>query len=34
MSTSVDIATGVRSFRIEIADEQIDDLRRRIMATH
>jgi pimeloyl-ACP methyl ester carboxylesterase len=33
MSTSVDTATGIRSFRIEIAAEQIDDLRRRITAT-
>ena len=33
MSTTVDTATEFRSFRIEIPDEQIDDLRRRIAAT-
>jgi pimeloyl-ACP methyl ester carboxylesterase len=33
MTTAVDTATDVRTFRIEIADEQIDDLRRRIAAT-
>jgi Epoxide hydrolase N terminus len=32
MST-VDTATGIRSFHIEIPDEQIDDLRWRIAAT-
>src|SRR5262245_60138186 len=33
MSTTVDTATEIRSFQIEIPDEQIDDLRRRITAT-
>ena len=33
MSTTVDTTTDVRTFRIDIADEQIDDLRRRIAAT-
>jgi pimeloyl-ACP methyl ester carboxylesterase len=33
MSTTVDTATEVRTFRIDISDEQIDDLRRRIAAT-
>ena len=33
MSTTVDTATDVRSFQIEIPEEQIDDLRRRIAAT-
>ena len=33
MSTTVDTATDVRSFHIEIPEEQIDDLRRRIAAT-
>ena len=33
MSTTVDTATGIRSFHIEIPQEQIDDLRRRIAAT-
>jgi pimeloyl-ACP methyl ester carboxylesterase len=33
MSTTVDTAIDVRSFQIEIPDEQIDDLRRRIAAT-
>ena len=33
MSTTVDTATETRSFHIEIPDEQIDDLRRRIAAT-
>jgi hypothetical protein len=33
MSTAVDTTTDIRSFRIDIADEQIDDLRRRIAAT-
>jgi len=33
MSTTVDTATKVRSFQIEIPEEQIDDLRRRIAAT-
>jgi pimeloyl-ACP methyl ester carboxylesterase len=33
MSTAVDTTTDIRTFRIDIADEQIDDLRRRIAAT-
>ena len=33
MSTTVDTTTDIRTFSIEIADEQIDDLRRRIAAT-
>ena len=33
MSTSVDTAPGIRSFQIEIPEEQIEDLRRRIAAT-
>jgi pimeloyl-ACP methyl ester carboxylesterase len=33
MTTTVDTATGIRSFQIEITGEQIDDLRRRIAAT-
>ena len=33
MSTTVDTATEIRSFHIEIPEEQIDDLRRRIAAT-
>jgi pimeloyl-ACP methyl ester carboxylesterase len=33
MSTAVDTITDIRTFRIDIADEQIDDLRRRIAAT-
>ena len=33
MSTTVDTATGIRSFQVEIPEEQIDDLRRRIEAT-
>src|SRR6266511_1170397 len=33
MSTAVDTTTHLRTFRIDIADEQIDDLRRRIAAT-
>jgi pimeloyl-ACP methyl ester carboxylesterase len=33
MSTAVDKTTDIRTFRIDIADEQIDDLRRRIAAT-
>src|ERR1044071_3256918 len=33
MSTEVYTTTTIRSFRIDIADEQIDDLRRRIAAT-
>ena len=33
MSTTVDTATGVRAFSIDISDEQIDDLRERIAAT-
>jgi pimeloyl-ACP methyl ester carboxylesterase len=34
MSTTVETATEIRSFHIEIPEEQIDDLRRRIAATH
>ena len=33
MSTTVDTTTGIHSFQIEIPEEQIDDLRRRIAAT-
>src|SRR3954453_2695215 len=33
MSTAVDTTTDIRPFRIDIADEQIDDLRRRVEAT-
>jgi pimeloyl-ACP methyl ester carboxylesterase len=33
MSTTLDTATKIRSFQIEIPEEQIDDLRRRIAAT-
>ncbi|MDQ3822656.1 MAG: epoxide hydrolase [Actinomycetota bacterium] len=33
MSTTLDTATEIRSFRIETPEEQIDDLRRRIDAT-
>ena len=33
MSTTVDTATDIRPFSIDIAEEQIDDLRRRIAAT-
>jgi pimeloyl-ACP methyl ester carboxylesterase len=33
MSTAGDTTTDIRTFRIDIADEQIDDLRRRIAAT-
>jgi pimeloyl-ACP methyl ester carboxylesterase len=33
MSTSVDTATDIRPFQVEIADNRIDDLRRRIDAT-
>ena len=33
MSTTVDTATDIRTFSIDIADAQIDDLRRRIAAT-
>jgi pimeloyl-ACP methyl ester carboxylesterase len=33
MSTSVDTATDIRPFQVEIADDKIDDLRRRIEAT-
>ena len=33
MSTTVDTATEIRPFSIDIAEEQIDDLRRRIAAT-
>src|ERR687888_86267 len=33
MSTTVDTATDIRTFSVDIADEQIDDLRRRIAAT-
>jgi pimeloyl-ACP methyl ester carboxylesterase len=33
MSTTVDTATGIRSFQVEIPEEQIDDLRQRIAAT-
>jgi hypothetical protein len=32
MSTTVDTASEIRSFHIEIPEEQIDDLRRRIAA--
>src|SRR5512132_2633924 len=33
MSTTVDTSSEIRSFHIEIPEEQIDDLRRRIAAT-
>src|SRR5436190_18196565 len=33
MSTTVDTTTDIRTFSIDKADEQIDDLRRRIAAT-
>ena len=33
MSTTVDTTPGIRSFQIEIPEEQIEDLRRRIAAT-
>jgi pimeloyl-ACP methyl ester carboxylesterase len=33
MSTTVDTATDIRTFSVDIAEEQIDDLRRRIAAT-
>jgi pimeloyl-ACP methyl ester carboxylesterase len=33
MSTTTDIATGIRPFEVEVTDEQIDNLRRRIEAT-
>src|SRR3954466_12918831 len=33
MSTTVDTATDIRTFSIDIAHEQVDDLRRRIAAT-
>jgi pimeloyl-ACP methyl ester carboxylesterase len=32
MSTTVESTTGVRSFQVEVAGEQIDDLRRRVAA--
>lgn len=33
MSTIIETPTGIRPFRIDIADEQIDDLRRRVAVT-
>jgi hypothetical protein len=33
MSTTAETATEIRPFEIEISDEKIDDLRRRIEAT-
>jgi Epoxide hydrolase N terminus len=33
MSSTVDTAAEIRSFQIEIPEEQLDDLRRRIAAT-
>jgi pimeloyl-ACP methyl ester carboxylesterase len=33
MSTTVDSATEIRSFHIRVPDEQIEDLRRRVLAT-
>src|SRR5918911_3166746 len=33
MSTTIESATDVRPFQVEIPEEQIDDLRRRIAAT-
>ncbi|WP_371401434.1 epoxide hydrolase 1 [Kribbella sp. NBC_00662] len=33
MSTIVDTATGIRSFQVEIPQEQLDDLRRRVAGT-
>jgi pimeloyl-ACP methyl ester carboxylesterase len=32
MTTTIDLATGIRPFHIEISDEQLDDLRRRVAA--
>ena len=34
MSTGVETATDIRTFQVEIPEEQIDDLRRRIAATN
>ena len=33
MSTTVETATGIRPFHAEIAEEQVDDLRRRVAAS-
>ncbi|HET8874678.1 MAG TPA: epoxide hydrolase N-terminal domain-containing protein, partial [Gaiellaceae bacterium] len=33
MSTTIDSATEIRPFRVEIPQEELDDLRRRIAAT-
>jgi epoxide hydrolase-like protein len=33
MSTTVEIATDIRPFRVEFPEEAIDDLRRRVAAT-
>jgi len=33
MSTTLDTTTGIRSFQIDVPEEQIDDLRRRVAAT-
>src|SRR3954447_15342504 len=33
MTTAVDTTTDIRTFRIDVADKQIDDLRRRVAAT-
>ncbi len=33
MTSTVDTATEIRPFRVDVPDEQIDDLRRRIAAT-
>ena len=33
MSTTVDTATGIQSFQIDIPQEQLDDMRRRVAAT-
>ena len=33
MSTTAETATEIRTFSVEIPEEQIDDLRRRITAT-
>src|SRR6187549_3289251 len=33
MSTTAEVATGIRPFQVDIPEEQIEDLRRRIAAT-
>src|SRR5205085_10202070 len=34
MSSTVETATGIRPFHVEIPEEQLDNLRQRIRATH